>query len=208
VRTGLLPQKLLLWWPVAAILLLLILGWAVRTGPTAIDIWFQHSGRPWWRLLYLSDEKVLLAGLLVAALGAGYRRRWAVAVLMVAVPIAAVSVIRPMKLAFGRLKDDALCYPSGHTTLLVATLGMIVFGFGATLWRIAAAVIYCLLGAFGLSATYHYFTDTSNDQNLWRTLGEGAWKWAHLPEDDLNIRRSDHEPALARWFGKVRPCLP
>ena len=115
--TGLVPQKLLLWWPVAAISLLSILGWAVRTGPTAIDIWFQHSGRPWWRLLYLSDEKVLLAGLLVAALGIGYRRRWVVVVLMFAVPIATVALIRPLKLAFGRLKDDALCYPSGHTTL-------------------------------------------------------------------------------------------
>ena len=84
--TGLVPQKLLLWWPVAAISLLSILGWAVRTGPTAIDIWFQHSGRPWWRLLYLSDEKVLL-GALVAALGIGYRRRWVVVVLMFAVPV-------------------------------------------------------------------------------------------------------------------------
>ena len=92
--------------------------------PTAIDIWFQHSGRPWWRLLYLSDEKVLLAGLWFAALGIGYRRRWVVVVLMFAVPIATVALIRPLKLAvWPSERRRAVLYPSGHTTLLVAGLG-------------------------------------------------------------------------------------
>ena len=47
---------------------------------------------------------------------------------------------------------------------------------------------------------------SSNDQNLWMSLGEMAWKVAHLPEDDLNVHWSDQEPALERWFGKARPC--
>ena len=28
----------------------------------------------------------------------------------------------------------------------------------------------------------------SNDQNLWMSLGVGAWKWAHLPEDDVRVQ--------------------
>ena len=33
-----------------------------------------------------------------------------------------------------------------------------------------------------------------------------AWRReaAHLPEDDLKFLVLDQEPALARWFGKVR----
>jgi hypothetical protein len=37
--------------------------------------------------------------------------------------------------------------------------------------------------------------------------GVGAVK-VGAPSRDDRISRSDHEPALARWFGKVRPCSP
>ena len=61
---------------------------------------------------------------------------------------------------FGREKDGALAYPSGHTTLTVVVLGHgRAGGRGCGVGR-RGAVTAAALGVLGQGLTYHYFTDT------------------------------------------------
>jgi len=75
-------------------------------------------------------------------------------------PVVAVQLARVCKRLFGRWKGDDLAYPSGHTTLMVVVLGMVVLAAGAQLWVVAASIGFGLLGMLGQAVTYHYFTDT------------------------------------------------
>ena len=50
--------------------------------------------------------------------------------------------------------------PSGHTTLMVVVLGMVMLVFGAHRWLVAVAIVFASLGMLGQAVTYHYFTDT------------------------------------------------
>ncbi|OBB90912.1 hypothetical protein A5779_24905 [Mycolicibacterium peregrinum] len=49
---------------------------------------------------------------------------------------------------------------SGHTTFLVAGTSLLVLVAGMRLWVLVVAVCVVLLAMFGLSMTFHYFTDT------------------------------------------------
>ena len=116
--------------------------------------------RPRQRLLIFVDVRVLLAIFVIAIAFALYRRRWRLATAIVVTPIVAVVVERFLKRVFQRRYDGALAYPSGHTTLLVVLLGLAVVAVGVAAWTVAIAVVFGLLGALGLSVTFHYFTDT------------------------------------------------
>jgi membrane-associated phospholipid phosphatase len=148
-------------WPPIAVAAMLLLGWAVGTGPTSVDDWFHQYGLgPARRLLFFTDPRVLavlLAGCLVVAL---YQRRWRLAVVTVLSPLIAIALVQLFKRLFGRESDGAFAYPSGHTTTMVVVLGMTVLAAGASLWAVLVAVAYCLLGMIGQAVTYHYFTDT------------------------------------------------
>jgi membrane-associated phospholipid phosphatase len=64
-----------------------------------------------------------------------------------------------LKPLFGRIKGEALAYPSGHTTVMVVALGMLILAVGARRWLVWAAVAFAALGILGQASTYHYFTD-------------------------------------------------
>jgi membrane-associated phospholipid phosphatase len=143
---------------------MLVLGWAVRSGPIGIDRWFQqrrHGPAQW--LLVFTDPRVLALMWLAVLAVAGYRRRWRLVAAIVVSPAVALVLEQLLKRLFGREKGAAsgsLAYPSGHTTVMVVVVGMVLLAVGAGLWMLAGAVVYCLLGMIGQGATYHYFTDT------------------------------------------------
>ena len=58
------------------------------------------------------------------------------------------------------MSDEALTYPSGHTTLAVVVLGLAVLVAGVTAWSMVAAAVATVFGMLGQAFTYHYFTDT------------------------------------------------
>ncbi|MGH3637393.1 MAG: phosphoesterase PA-phosphatase [Mycobacterium sp.] len=92
-----------------------------------------------------------------------YRRRWRLVAAIVVSPVVALVLEQLLKRLFGREKGAApgsLAYPSGHTTVMVVVVGMVLLVVGAGLWALSGAVVYCLLGMIGQGATYHYFTDT------------------------------------------------
>jgi hypothetical protein len=100
---------------------------------------------------------VLLLGALLVVM---YRRHWRVAAAVAVTPVVAVVAARLFKRVFGRESDGVLAYPSGHTALAVAVLGMVVLAAGAAAWAIAIALAWSVLAALGQAFTYHYFTDT------------------------------------------------
>jgi membrane-associated phospholipid phosphatase len=158
-------DRIVRWWPPFGVGLMLLLGVAVGKRSTAVDDWFLHDvhdslGGAKLVLLVLVDPWLLLSILASCLLIALYQRRWRLAVVIVVCPLVAVQLARLLKLIFGRQKEGALSYPSGHTTVLVVTMGVLVLVAGRRLWAIALATVISLLGMLGLSSTYHYFTDT------------------------------------------------
>jgi membrane-associated phospholipid phosphatase len=140
---------------------MLVLGWALRSGPIGIDRWFQqfrHGPAQW--LLVFTDPRVLTLLLLGAAATAAYTRRWRLLAAAVLCPAVGLALEQLLKHLFGREKGGGLAYPSGHTTVMVIVLGMVVLAVGPRVWLLAVAAVYCLLGMIGQGATYHYFTDT------------------------------------------------
>ncbi|WP_227999726.1 phosphatase PAP2 family protein [Mycolicibacterium sp. P1-5] len=138
----------------------LLLGWAVGKGSTPVDDWFQraHGSLLGW-LLFFTDQRTLMV-ILVGALGlAAYRRRWLLVAVVVVSPVVAVWLSQVCKDLFGRYKGDAVGYPSGHTTLMVVVLGMVLLVVGARLYVVVVAIVWALLGMLGQGVTYHYFTD-------------------------------------------------
>ena len=141
--------------------LMVLLGLAVRDGSTPVDDWFQHGrGSALGRLLFFTDYRTMLLALAVALGLALYRRRWTLAAVVAVTPVAAVWLSRLCKHLFGRLKEGAVAYPSGHTTLMVSVLGMLILVVGARPWVVITAIVWALLGVVGQAVTYHYFTDT------------------------------------------------
>lgn len=140
---------------------MLLLGWAVGKGSTAVDDWFQHyrhSPARW--LLFFTDPRVLLVVLAGCVGVALYRGRWQLAAVAVVSPFVAVALVELLKRLFDRENGGALAYPSGHTTVTVVVLGIAVLVAGAALWAVLVAVAFCVLGMLGQGVTYHYFTDT------------------------------------------------
>nr|WP_234898734.1 phosphatase PAP2 family protein [Mycolicibacter kumamotonensis] len=141
------------------------MGWAVGRGSTTLDSWFDQrlrdvtGAQPRWLLAFTSGWLVLavLAGCLVVTL---LRRQWALAVAVLVCPFAVTAVSQALKYLFDRRNGPYLEYPSGHTTLLVAVLGMMVV-VAARRWAVVLATLLSLLGMLGLVACgYHFLTDT------------------------------------------------
>jgi len=140
---------------------MLLLGWAVGRGSTAVDDWFQsYRHSPARSLLFFTDPRVLALVLVASVAIAVSRRRWRLAAAVVLAPAVAIALARLFKQLFERRKGGgAFAYPSGHTALMVAVLGMAVVVAGVALWAVLVAVAWCLLGMVGQAVTYHYFTD-------------------------------------------------
>jgi membrane-associated phospholipid phosphatase len=139
---------------------MLLLGWAVGKGSTGVDDWFQSYGRsPARWLVFFTDSRVLALTLVVSVAVAVSRRRWQLAAAAVLTPAVAIVLARLFKQFFGREKEGAFAYPSGHATFMVVVLGMAVLVAGVALWAVLVAVAWCLLGVVGQAVTYHYFTD-------------------------------------------------
>ena len=139
---------------------MVLLGLGVRDGATPMDAWMQQArGGPLGSLLLFTDYRTVQALLLTAVAVSLYRRMWALVPVIVVVPIVAVWAARALKPIFGRLKDEGLAYPSGHTTAMVAVLGMLILAIGVRRWLLWAVAVFATLGILGQSVTYHYFTD-------------------------------------------------
>ena len=132
---------------------MVLLGLAVGKTSTPIDDVFQRTGRatePYsGLLLFFTDPRVLTVILVVAVGITLWRKRWRLAVVMVLCPEVAVYIERGFKLFFGRNKGGALAYPSGHTTLAVTVLGMVLLAAGAALWSRVLAGVFVTLGMLG-----------------------------------------------------------
>lgn len=101
---------------------MVLLGLAVRDGSTPVDDWFQQGrGSALGRLLFFTDYRTVL---LVPACALGlalYRQRWLLAAVEAVTPVVAVWFSRLYKQLFGRQKEGAFAYPSGHTTLITTS---------------------------------------------------------------------------------------
>lgn len=145
---------------------MLALGWAVGTGSTPVDAWFAAHLRtavgadPRWLLIFTNWW--LLVAVLVGSLAVAVRRRrWRLSVVLVLAPSVAILLNSGLKRLFNRRNGPYLEYPSGHTTLLVVVLGMLVVVAGWRWWVLAVATALSLLGMLGLvGCGYHYLTDT------------------------------------------------
>lgn len=136
------------------------LGVAVGDSSTAVDDWFQQArGSSLGRLLFFTDLRTVALVLLAAVAVAASGRRRVLALAMVVSPVAAVMIARLLKRLFDRQKDGELAYPSGHTTLMVVVLGMVVLVLGARWWVVLGAAVWAVLGVLGQAVSYHYFTD-------------------------------------------------
>lgn len=153
---------MLRWWPLTGLAGLTLLGLAVGRGSTPLDDGFLAAGEayPWLGgLLVFTDGRVMMGVWALVLSVVLYRRRWRLAAVVAAAPFVAVASARIAKRLFGRYKDDTLAYPSGHTTLAVVVLGMVVLVAGAATWAVVVAVTVALLGVLGQGVTYHYLTD-------------------------------------------------
>lgn len=140
--------------------LMVLLGFGVRDGATPLDGFFQQAqGGPLNWLLFFTDDRTAQVLLLSTVAVSLYRRLWPLAVAAVVVPLAAWGAVEALKPVFGRLKEQGLAYPSGHTTVMVVLLGLLIFAAGATRWIVLAAIVFGALGIVGQAVSYHYFTD-------------------------------------------------
>ncbi|MGH3727094.1 MAG: phosphatase PAP2 family protein [Mycobacterium sp.] len=167
MSVGKLPiEKTIQWWPPIGVIAMLVLGFTVGKGPTPFDLWFFDAtqqvfgAQPRWLLIF--TNWALLGPVLLACVGFElYRRRWRVAAVELACPFVAIWITQATKLLIGREKSGYLAYPSGHTTLVVAVMGMVVLVAGGALWSFIVAAIVSTLGMLGVVACgYHYVTDT------------------------------------------------
>ena len=162
---------MLIGWPFVGMPLMVLLGLGVRDGATPIDGFFQQGrGGPLSALLVLSDERTAKALLLATLAVAVYRRRWPLAVAAVVVPLAAWGATETLKPLFGRLKEQGLAYPSGHTAVMVVLLGLLILAVGAKRWMVLAAIAFGVLGIVGQAVSYHYFTDAVGSALLGTSL--------------------------------------
>ena len=158
-------DRVLRWWPPIGMVAVLILGWVVGKGATAVDDWFTKvihpvvAGRLKW-FLATTDWRLLTPVLVGCVAVALYRRQGRLAAVVVACPLVAITITEVLKRIFVRYKHDALCYPSGHVTVLVAVMAMVVLVAGGRLWAVTLATIVSLVGIVGQASTYHYLTDT------------------------------------------------
>lgn len=148
-------------WPFVGMPLMVLLGLGVRDGATPVDGFFQQAnGGPLHSLLFFTDPRTVSAVMLGSLAVAVVRRLWALLPLIVLAPYLGVWASQVLKPLFGRMKGDALAYPSGHTTLMVVALGMLLLAVGARRWALIAVGVFAGLGILGQATAYHYFTDS------------------------------------------------
>lgn len=147
-------------WPFVGMPLMVLLGLGVRDSATPVDAWLQQArSGPLGSLLVFTDYRtaqMLLAATVTVAL---LRKLWLLVPLALATPALGVVSTETLKPLFGRFKGEALAYPSGHTTVMVVALGMLILAVGARRWLVWAAVAFAALGVIGQAVTYHYLTD-------------------------------------------------
>ncbi|MGI9123404.1 MAG: PA-phosphatase [Mycobacterium sp.] len=164
-------DKALLGWPFVGMPLMVLLGHSVRDGATPVDGWFQRgTGGALNSLVLLTDAgtaKTMLAAAVVVAVA---RRLWALVPMIIGVPLVAVLATEVLKPWFGRMKGTDLAYPSGHTTVMIVVIGMLVLAVGVRRWVLLAAAVFAVLGIVGQSVTYHYFTDAMGSVLLGSSL--------------------------------------
>lgn len=119
---------------------MVLLGFGVRDGATPMDAWMQQArGGPLGWLLFFTDyrtaQALILAGVVVATMS---RRLWALVPLMVVVPYLGSELTRTLK-PCSAASREGLAYPSGHTTVMIVVLGMLVLAVGRRRWLIWAA---------------------------------------------------------------------
>ena len=140
--------------------LMVLLGLGVRDGVTPVDAWMQQArSGPLGTLLFFTDYRTaqtLMAATVAVAL---FRKLWVLIPLALATPALGLLSAETLKPLFGRFKGEALAYPSGHTTVMVVALGMLILAVGVRRWLVWAAVAFAALGILGQAVTYHYFTD-------------------------------------------------
>jgi membrane-associated phospholipid phosphatase len=140
--------------------LMVLLGLGVRDGATPVDAWMQQArSGPLGSLLFFTDYRTAEALMVAAVAVAMLRRLWLLVPLALATPAVGMLSTETLKPLFGRIKGEALAYPSGHTTVMVVALGMLILAVGARRWLVWAAVAFAALGILGQASTYHYFTD-------------------------------------------------
>ncbi|MGW0159601.1 hypothetical protein ACWDUN_09805 [Mycobacterium sp. NPDC003323] len=144
---------------------MVLLGLVVGDGPTrfddrALSVMQKLFGPdPVW-MLYFSWALPMMITLAVAVIIALIRRRVRLALVVASTPVISVVLTRIFKPLFGRYKGDALAYPSGHTTVVITVMAMLVLAAGYSLWLMIAAGIVTVIGALSMATTdLHYLTD-------------------------------------------------
>ena len=144
---------------------MVLLGLVVGHGSTAFDDWALRVMQrvfgpdPHW-MLYFSWALPMMVILGIAVLIALVRRRWRLAVVVALCPVLSVIATRLLKPLFGRYKGDALAYPSGHTTVVITVMAMLVLAAGVSVWLLLVAGVITAIGGLSMAATdLHYLTD-------------------------------------------------
>jgi membrane-associated phospholipid phosphatase len=139
---------------------MVLLGMGVRDGATPVDAWMQQArGGPLGSLLFFTDDRTAQTLLATTVAVALLRKLWVLVPLALVTPALGVLSAETLKPLFGRFKGEALAYPSGHTTVMVVALGMLILAAGARRWLVWLAIAFAALGILGQAVTYHYFTD-------------------------------------------------
>ena len=150
----------MLGWPSLGLPLMVLLGLGVRDGATPVDAWAQQArGGPLGWLLFFTDYRTAQALMLTGVVVALYRRLWVLVPAVIVAPYLGAEIVRVLKPLFGRMKDQGLAYPSGHTTVMVVVLGMLILAAGVHRWLVWAVAAFAALGIVGQAVTYHYLTD-------------------------------------------------
>jgi hypothetical protein len=145
---------------------MIALGLIVRSGNSAVDQWFIGASRgalgahPIWMLLL--NRVWVLVSLLVLAVGIALsRRQWRLAAVAALCPAISIAGAKTLKVLFGRpWSDEALAYPSGHTTVAITVVSMLVLVIGIRVWTVTVGAIGAMVPSIGMASNYfHYFTD-------------------------------------------------
>lgn len=159
-------------WALAGTLAVVGLGAAAGAGTTAADTWIAErlgGPSPLWDTLSLSTHPLAVVAVIAAVVAVTAREHPRVAVLAAAGPALAVLLNTVLlKPAFGRVINDHLAYPSGHTTALASVLAVLVVVTGPRLLAVAVPLLLAA-GAAIVGMGYHYATDV---------LGAALWAFA------------------------------
>ncbi len=91
-------------------------------------------------------RSLVAVALVIGVIVALRQQRKRLALAMVVSPLLGITIVRLCQAFFGREKEGALAYPSGHTTFLVTVTGLLMLVACMRLWALAIAVCVVLLG--------------------------------------------------------------